>query len=171
MVLKALPAILEAFPETVWLVAGKGPYEETLRADIDRMGLDDHVHLLGYIDKADKGDYYHMCDVYVLVSRTIEADSEVEGFGITYLEASACRAPIVAGRSGGVEDAVLDGLTGLLVDPQSPEAIAGAVIHLLTDREYAQELGEKGHHRAVHEFSWDGHVERLMAALPERLRL
>jgi phosphatidylinositol alpha-1,6-mannosyltransferase len=168
MVLKAMPAILDAFPNVVWLIAGTGSYEATLRAEINNMGLKDHVRLLGYIDKADKGDYYSMCDIYILVSRTIEAEGEVEGFGITYLEASACRAPIVAGRSGGVEDAVKNGITGLLVDPRSPQAIAEAVIRLLTDRAYAEQLGEQGHQRAVDDFSWNGHINRLMAEMPER---
>jgi phosphatidylinositol alpha-1,6-mannosyltransferase len=170
MMLEAMPRILESVPNAIWLIAGKGSYEATLRADIDKMGLSEHVRLLGYISSEDKGDYYRMCDVYVLVSRTIEAEGEVEGFGITYLEASACQAPIVAGRSGGAVDAVMDGITGLLVDPRSPEAIAGAVTRLLTNKAFARQLGEQGHQRAVQDYSWDGHVERLVAALPVWLR-
>jgi phosphatidylinositol alpha-1,6-mannosyltransferase len=170
MLLKAMPAILEAVPNAVWLIAGQGPYQATLQADVESMGLDDHVRWLGYIESRDKGDYYRMCDVYALVSRTIETEGEVEGFGITYLEASACRAPIVAGRSGGVEDAVQDGITGLLVDPRDPDAIAAAVIRLLCKREYAQQLGEQGYQRTLKDFSWDGYIEQLMASLPQQLR-
>jgi len=169
MVLEALPTVLEAFPEAIWLIAGKGSYQSILQQKIRAMGLRDHVRLLGYIDKADKGDYFRLSDVYVLVSRTIESENEVEGFGITYLEASACKIPIVAGRSGGVEDAVVDGVTGILVDPYSPPAIAKAIIRLLSDKEYARRLGENGYQRAVQQYSWDGYVSRLRDAVPEHL--
>ena len=71
-----------------------------------------------------------------------------EGFGIAYLEAAAWGLPAVAGNVGGAADAVEDGVSGLLVDPTEPEAVAAALIELLSDESRAAALGEAGQERA-----------------------
>jgi phosphatidylinositol alpha-1,6-mannosyltransferase len=88
-----------------------------------------------------------------------------EGFGIALLEAAVFRKPTVGGRSGGIPDAVEDGVTGILVDPLKPEEMARAVIRILKDPELAARLGEAGYERATSEFTWDRVVERILAAL------
>ncbi len=165
MILQALPEVLRRVPEVMWLIAGKGEYEATLRHEVERLGLQDHVMFLGYVDPAEKGAFYAMCDVYALVSRTIEDESDVEGFGITYLEAARAGRPVVAGRSGGVSDAVVDQETGILVDPESPNEIAAALTRLLAHPDEARRLGEAGRRRVLAELTWEHTVDRLIAAL------
>ena len=75
---------------------------------------------------------------------------------------------MIAGRSGGVADAVIDGETGLLVPPDSQETLAESVCQVLTHKEYAERLGQQGRERAIREFSWDAiadHVDRIMIAV------
>jgi len=75
---------------------------------------------------------------------------------------------VIAGRSGGIADAVVDGETGLLVPPGSPETLAESVCQVLTRKEYAERLGQQGRERAIREFSWDAiadHVDRIMLAV------
>jgi phosphatidylinositol alpha-1,6-mannosyltransferase len=79
---------------------------------------------------------------------------DVEGFGIVYIEASACGKPVVAGCTGGAPEAVLDGETGLLVDPEDPKAISDALIRILVDSDLATRLGKRGRERAEREFAW-----------------
>jgi phosphatidylinositol alpha-1,6-mannosyltransferase len=67
-----------------------------------------------------------------------------EGFGIVYLEAGARGLPVVAGNVGGATDAVVHGETGLLIDPTDPDAVAGAIVALLTDKDRARSMGEAG---------------------------
>ena len=92
-----------------------------------------------------------------------EAHQDIEGFGIVLLEAAASGKPVVAGRSGGVDEAVLDGKTGLLVDATDPEAVAEAVLTLLGDPIRAAEMGRLGRDRAVAEFSWELVTARIRA--------
>jgi phosphatidylinositol alpha-1,6-mannosyltransferase len=93
--------------------------------------------------------------VFVLVSRESASDGSAEGFGIACLEAGACARPVVAGRSGGIADAVLDGVTGLLVDPEDLGAISDAIISVLRDPALAKRLGDAGRERVLARFTWD----------------
>jgi phosphatidylinositol alpha-1,6-mannosyltransferase len=102
----------------------------------------------------DLPDLYAISDVFVMPSREILEENDVEGFGVVFLEANACGKPTIGGQSGGVQDAVVDGITGLLVDPNNPEELANALARLLTDHELAKRLGEQGRLRVVHEFNW-----------------
>ena len=95
-------------------------------------------------------------------SRTVEDD--LEGFGISFLEANACGKPVVAGRSAGVEDAVVHGETGLLVNPESEIEVAEAILTLLGDRDQAESLGRQGKDRVLRQFTWD-HVAKSYLGL------
>ncbi len=97
--------------------------------------------------------YYNAADVFVMPNR--EEGTDVEGFGIVFLEANACSKPVIGGRSGGAVDAIADGESGYLVDPSSPQAIAEAASRLLTDPALARRMGEAGRERARREFSWE----------------
>ena len=80
---------------------------------------------------------------------------DFEGFGIVYLEANLCGKPVIAGNSGGVSDAVQNGVNGLSVNPESADDIANAVIKLSRDKKLRKKLGERGKERAVREFNWE----------------
>jgi len=102
---------------------------------------------------------------HVFVMTSMPAKSSVEGFGLVYLEAGCHKLPVVAHRIGGVEDAVIDGQTGLLVEPGDRGALARAISSLMTDANLRGRLGEGGHQRAG-EFSWQGTARSLFANLP-----
>ncbi len=82
-----------------------------------------------------------------MASRQGVRSGDVEGFGIVFLEANAAGKPVVAGDSGGVPDAVEDGITGFLVDPLDPQAIAAMLIRLLRDEALAGRMGAAGRAR------------------------
>ena len=98
-------------------------------------------------------------------SRNIERDGHVEGFGIVFVEASACGKPVIGGRHGGIPEAILDGETGLLVDPSDEKDIAEKIIAILKDPSYAKTLGGNGLRRARAECNWDSYAERFRRAL------
>ena len=136
----AIQLVLASHPDVVYLVTGKGESEDTLRRLVGELGLGDHVVFGGSVPADLLPGLYHACDVFVMASRRL--GSSVEGFGIVCLEAAAAARPVIAGRSGGVADAVEDGVTGLLVDPEDPEAIGGAISRLLEDPRLARRMGE-----------------------------
>jgi phosphatidylinositol alpha-1,6-mannosyltransferase len=156
-VLRALPSILRAVPEVRYLIVGDGPLRLQLQALAKELGVAKHVSFVGAVEhnNPDLPRYYTACDVYVMPSRPLPGDGEVESFGISYLEAEACGRPVVAGRGGGVAEAVDDGVTGLLVDPLDPEEISTAIVRILEDRELAKRLGENGRKRAMRQPDWN----------------
>jgi phosphatidylinositol alpha-1,6-mannosyltransferase len=164
-VIRALPQIVKHVPHALYLVVGRGPEHDQLRRLAIRHGVSDYVIFAGYVPAGQLVAYYNVCDVFVMVSRQNHKD--VEGFGLVYLEANACGKPVIGGDSGGVRDAIVDGQTGLLVDPQDDDMVAACVIRLLLDPAEARRLGENGRRRAEGELDW-AHVARRMLALMEQ---
>jgi phosphatidyl-myo-inositol dimannoside synthase len=154
MVIAALPALIKQFPKLVYLIAGAGPYRPELESLASALGVRDHLTFAGRVsDKALPG-IYAISDVFVMPSRYRQESGDVEGFGLVYLEASACAKPVIGGRSGGVPDAVIDGVTGFLVDPLSSEDIVLAITRLLSSPDLAARLGQQGRERVFAEFTW-----------------
>lgn len=156
MVIKALPRVLEAVPNAVYLIVGDGPLRAELEQLAEALRVRDKVLFAGAVDylSDDLPRYYRACDVFVMVSRRLSQGRELERFGMAYLEAGACGKPVVAGRGGGVEEAVEDGVTGLLVDPLDVNEIARAIVRVLEDEELARRLGENGRKRAAKQPDW-----------------
>jgi phosphatidylinositol alpha-1,6-mannosyltransferase len=164
-VIRALPKVMERVPEVVYLIAGTGPAEAELRALVQEMKLDQPVRFLGYVEDEELAELYSLCDVFVLPSReTTDTESGsrgVEGLPAVFLEASASGRPVIAGKSGGSDEAVLDGQTGYLVDGESAEQIADAILKLLLDENLANRLGRNGKKRVEEEFSWEAILRRI----------
>ena len=96
-------------------------------------------------------------DVFVMPNRVTQGtalEGDIEGFGITFIEAGSCEKPVIAGRSGGAVEAVLDGETGLLVDPESVSEITEAIVKCLNDPETSQKLGRQARQRIQRELDW-----------------
>ncbi len=167
IVLRALPTVLASYPNTLYVIAGKGDNEHHLRNLVSQLGLEQNVIFTGFISEEDKAPLYFASDVYVLLSR--QEDVKVEGFGITLLEASACGRPVVAGKHGGVVDAVEDGRTGLLVDPHDPNEVAKTINCLLKDTDFAYELGRNGRLKVEKEANWVNVAEQTWAIFHETM--
>jgi len=154
MVIRSLPAVCQRVPDATYLIAGTGPFKERLDELAAELGVRDRIIFAGKVPDDQLPDVYAMCDVFAMPSRARLAAHDVEGFGLVYLEAGACAKPVVAGRSGGIEDAVVDGFTGLIVDPSDARDIGQALIRLLTDSELRGRLGQQGRNRVEKERTW-----------------
>jgi phosphatidylinositol alpha-1,6-mannosyltransferase len=161
-VIRALPRVIQKIPTAVYLVAGQGPEEPRLRVLARSLGIQDRVIFTGYVPEDQLVDHYNLADVYIMASREIEKEGDVEGFGITFLEAGACGLPVVGGRSGGIPDAILSEQTGLLVDPEDQGQIASTLVRILADESYARRLGYGGRKRVVETLQWRHTAERCL---------
>jgi phosphatidylinositol alpha-1,6-mannosyltransferase len=166
VVIRALPKLLSRHPGLKYLIAGRGApsYIERLKAIARECGVADRVVFTGFVPTPDIPRLYHLCDVFIMLTR--EQDRKFEGFGISYLEASACGKPAIGGRSGGIPDAIDDGRSGFLVDPSSSEAAAEKLDLLLSDPEMRRRMGEYGRTRVRTELTWRRVAERLVEAIP-----
>lgn len=150
MVLKSLPKVLEEVPDAIYLIVGDGEQKQNLKELVDKLDLGEHVIFTGRVPDKELPEYYNACNIFIMPSR--EIGSDIEGFGIVFLEASACSKPVIGGRSGGVSDAVEDKVSGILVDPLNVDEISKTLITLLIDDELARRLGRQGRKRVEEEF-------------------
>ena len=162
-VLRALPRVAHHIPDVRYLIGGNGPDRDRLEALSDELRLTDRVCFLGNLATEDLRRYYNACDVFVMPSR--EDRPYVEGFGIAFLEANACGKPVVGARTGGIPEAVRDGETGLLVEPDDEADLADALLQLLCNPDLAAQLGANGQSRILREASWDHVADQLYAAI------
>jgi phosphatidylinositol alpha-1,6-mannosyltransferase len=123
------------------------------------------VIFTGKLPDADLAEIYALSDVFAMPSREQLDKCSVEGFGLVFLEANACGKAVVGGRSGGIPDAIEDGVTGFLVNPNDPDDTAAAIGRILTDHELASRMGTQGRARVVRTFTWQATGKRVQDIL------
>ena len=161
VVLGALHKLKESVPEAHYAIIGEGPMEGVIKQMIKTLELEDSVTLIGDVSDYDLAAWYESCDVFIMISRQLK-NEDAEGFGIVYLEANMFGKPVIAGKSGGVAEAVLDNETGILVEPTDQHEIISAIEKLLKNPEEAKRLGENGRWRVEEEFQWNNQAELLI---------
>lgn len=160
--IRAWPEVLRAVPDAVLLLVGDGPY----RRELDKLAAGrPSIVFTGTVPAADLPCYYAAADVFAMPCRTRWGGVDVEGLGIVFLEASATGLPVVAGDSGGAPEAVRHRETGLVVDGDSVEEIAAALIELLADPDQARKFGAAGRDWIAGQWSWDQAAARFRALL------
>ena len=123
-VLDAMPALLKAVPELVYMLVGEGTDRARLQQRAEALGLGDHAVFTGLVKEEEKADHYRLADAFVMPSRG-------EGFGFVFLEAMACGVPCVGSTVDGSREALREGKLGLLVDPASPDQVREGVLAAL----------------------------------------
>ena len=154
--IKAMPEVLQQFPKSKLLLVGTGNYQKRLEKLVRNLKVQDSVIFAGRVEHELLPDYYRLGDIFAAPCRSRSGGLEVEGLGIVYLEASACGVPVIAGKSGGAPDAVLDGKTGLLVNGRDHREVGAAVIKLLSDQPLRQKMGADGRVWMEQLWSWEG---------------
>jgi glycosyltransferase involved in cell wall biosynthesis len=167
-VIRALPKVLKAFPDLRYVVAGEGEIRPKLEELAVETGVATNVTFTGEISDVELAGLYRGCEAFVLPSRGQEQRGAIggEGFGRVYVEAALAGKPVVGSRSGGAAEAVLDASTGFLVDPDSVDEVADALLVILRDRQLAIRMGSAGRTWALDTFS----EEALSNSLAEFLR-
>lgn len=154
--LRLLPEILKLVPNLVCLIIGAGPKEKLLMEMVEKNSLQNVVRFLGSVSNVDLPRYYQLADLFILL--THKDDSSEEGWGTVFLEASASRLAVVAGRVGGVEEAVKDLQTGILVDVYQPQAVVKTIADLLSQLDFAHSLGANGRAWVENEMNWEKQI-------------
>ena len=159
--IQSMPEIIKSVPNAHILMVGQGPYLSHLKKLVQELNLVDHVSFIGRIQYAQLPQYICAGDIFAMPSRSRFFGLEVEGLGIVYLEASACGLPVIAGSSGGAPDAVLDGVTGVVVDGDNNQEIATAAIKLLKDVDGSKAMGLAGREWIIENWRWEIWSERF----------
>ena len=154
MGIRALAILTRDFPELRYIMVGEGHDEERLRALARELGVSDKVGFVGAMRDDELPEAYATATIYLGASR-VDREINVEGFGISFLEAAASGVPSVAGDSGGVRSAVRDGETGIVVPPTDVDAIADAVRSLLLNETRRKQMGQAARRAVETHYNWD----------------
>ncbi|MDL9937374.1 glycosyltransferase family 4 protein [Gordonia sp. ABSL1-1] len=163
--IRALPLIRREIPDVVLVIVGGGPYAERLHRLAADEGVADDVLFTGGVAGEDLPSYHNIADVFAMPSRTRGGGLDVEGLGIVYLEASASGVPVVAGTSGGAPETVRESITGTVVDGTDVDAVALAVLSILSNREAAADMGRQGREFVIENWQWRQMAARLAQLL------
>ena len=163
IIVKLLPDLIKKVPNLIYMVVGEftdDAYFKKIKIIISENNLDDRVILVGKVPVGQLAHYYYISNVFCLATRENQ-----EGFGMVFIEANACKKPVVGFATGGVSDAIINGETGLLVKFGDINQFKNSLITLLTNEKYATELGEKGFKRAEFYFSWDKYAKDIQGEM------
>jgi len=158
MVIRALPELIQEGVDAYYVIIGIGEDYDYLNKIIRELDLENRVFLLGHVPMDDLPYWYNECDLFVMPNREINGDNE--GFGMVFIEAAACGKTAIAGKAGGTGSAVIDGVTGLRVNGESPRDIAESISKLLKDKEYLKKLENAAYIRVMKEFAWEKVAEK-----------
>lgn len=152
--IRAFSKIKDAHPTATLVIMGEGQERLRLEALIRDLGLESRVRLRGHVDQAQS--YMNALDLFVLSSRS-------EGLGYVLLEAGLAGLPVVASNVGGIPEVIEHDVTGLLVPPGDPDALADALIRCLADSALRSRLSSTLRARVLKDFSKKAMVERTLA--------
>jgi phosphatidylinositol alpha-1,6-mannosyltransferase len=165
---RSLPLLLAKVPDARWVVIGEGRLRSGIEALLRSYAVSQAASFLGAVDDQERDLWLRRAHVLAMPSRLPAEGFPGEGFGIAYVEAGAFGKPVVAGRAGGALESVIDGETGLLVNPNDPLDVAEAITRLLDDPALAARLGAGGRAHAE-TLSWPTIIARVEEVLLEQL--
>ena len=156
--LKAAEALRREVPNLRVLIVGDGKYRAEVEAMAKTLGLEERVRFTGNVDEA--ACLLPAMDIFVFPV------TGLEGFGLSVIEAMACRLPVVASRIGALDSLIQDGVNGFLLEPQRVDLLAQSILKLLNDKELRQKMGREGRKTVEQRFG----IERMAKEIAEIYR-
>jgi glycogen(starch) synthase len=157
LALTAFSTLVDRFPKLRLIIASDGPARADLERQAADLGLTQVVDFIGWVEFAKIPALLNSATVVLIPSRVIE------GFALVAMEAAMMGRPVVATRSGGLSEVVIDGQTGLIVETENSDALAAAIAHLLDHADVAAQMGQAARNRAEATFGWERHVNAFEA--------
>jgi len=156
LLIDAIPRVLSEFPNTQFVIAGRGPESVNLSQQARRLGVADHVHFPGFISDVERDCLFHIAACAVFPSL-------YEPFGIVALEAMVVGCPVVVTEVGGLREVVSHGKTGITVYPDDAQSVAWGILSTLGNPELAAARAKEAQHIVRQQFNWDRVADRTIA--------
>jgi phosphatidylinositol alpha-1,6-mannosyltransferase len=161
-IINAINELKEQFPNLIYLIAGKGPYLNNIKDYVKKLNLDNQVIFLGWITEPEKSLILKNSDIFAMTP--ITSGESVEGFGMAFIDAAFHGVASIGSDSGGICDAVIDGKTGIICEPNNQSNITNNIKKLIEDSELRKELGKNGKKIAKEKFSWNKKIHEYLDA-------
>jgi phosphatidylinositol alpha-1,6-mannosyltransferase len=165
VVIESLPALAAAFPGLVYLIVGQGPHRPALEQLAHDRGVAARVVFAGPVPGDELSAHYALATLFIQLSRVTGEYDGLEGFGLSFLEAASHGLPSVAGRSGGVPEAIAEGVSGVLIPPEDSAAFVAVAKRLLSDPDGLRRLSD-GARRWAGSHPWDA-AALCLRSLPD----
>ena len=162
-VIKALPEVVAEFPNLKYLIVGEGRYRSQFSDLADKLGVSESVIFTGGVAHEDIINFIDLSDIFIMPNRYW--NNKIEGLPNALIEASARGKPLIAGRHGGSVEAVQDNISGLLVDPESEQDVARAIIKILSDEGMAKEMGRAGKENVLSLHTEEGMIGNYISTI------
>lgn len=146
--ISAFPQVLEKIPEAKLYIGGRGPQKPELEKLAKELGINDKVYFTGFIRELERNFVYHHAKVAVF-------PSFYEPFGIVALEAMATETPVIVGDVGGLAEIVEHGVNGLKINPGKKEDLVDAIVEILKNEEFANQLKDTAYKKVKSVYSWE----------------
>lgn len=160
ILIRSIAQLRDRYENILLLAVGKGDAIPKYKKMASEFGLDGHILFPGPVEDSELADFYRLAEVCVLPST-----NRSEGLGLVLIEALACQTPVIGTRVGGIPFAILDNVTGLLVEPRDVNALAEAIDRILADSDLATLLSTNGYRYVKEHFTWNASVEETNNAL------
>ena len=161
-IINAINELKEQFPNIIYLIAGKGPYLETIKNYVKKLNLTNFVIFLGWITEPEKSVILKKSDIFAMTP--IISGESVEGFGMAFIDAAFHGVPSLGSDSGGIKDAILDGKTGIICKVNDQSNITFNLRKLIENEPLRIELGQNGKKLAKEKYSWDKKIHEYLDA-------
>lgn len=151
-VVEMFPNLRADIPKLHYAIVGDGPNKAYIQETIGAHNLEEKVRIHDQVDDVTLARHYGAADIFVLPTEFIPPN-DVEGFGIVFLEAGMHQIPVIGGRTGGVVEAIVDGITGYLINSKSNKALEAKMIELYNSPELRATMGKQARIRAITQFN------------------
>jgi glycosyltransferase involved in cell wall biosynthesis len=169
ILLRVLPRIQRATGASVRLtIVGDGNDLNRLKAMATKLGVDDSVSFLGRVSDEILVELYQHCGVFCMPALTgVDSDGNWfgEGFGIVYIQAAACARPVIASKEGGAPETIIDGKSGIVVDPSDEDELVSAICRVLGDESLSRAMGLRGRSLVEDKFSFKKFKSSIVSIL------
>lgn len=132
-VIKSLPSVIKSIPDIKYIVAGTGEYENSLKELVSKYKLEKYVEFRGRVTETEKSTLLSECGLFIMPSFKIASARQVEGYGVSFLEANLFGKFVISSYTGGVPEAIINGVTGFLVEECDIEGISKAILKFYDD--------------------------------------
>jgi len=161
LVLEALKLLLKKGYKIKYLIIGEGEFKQKISDYINENNLSNNVFLCGYVSFEDLKYFYYSADLFVMPSFEITEKGDVEGFGISFLEANICSLPVIGYNSGGISDVIKNNVNGILLNNFSAVELSEKIEKFINDKSFYNNIKNQTKEYVIKNFTWEKNIEKL----------
>ncbi|MCD4704886.1 glycosyltransferase family 4 protein [bacterium] len=160
LIINTIAKFKKELKNVLYLIVGNGPEEKYYKSLITSHELNNNVKILTNINFEDLPYFYDLANIFIMISKLSKSD--IEGFGIVYLEAGIFKKPVIAANQGGSLEAILNNRTGILIDDHNKKLLKEKILELLNNKNLSNKLGDNAFQRIQNNFLWKNISKKLI---------